>query len=306
MDEPGAGVNPLLGAGDGKILVLGASGQLGRSILERLAATGRSAIALCRRPPSDIAFGAQWLAHDLDEPLDLTSLRPMAAIHATGAWLLPAHLASLRTAGVRRLICFSSTSLLAKADSTSAAEREVAGRLAAAEAAVAACEIPWTVLRPTLIYGRGLDRNVSAAARFIRRWRFFPLAGPGLGMRQPVHADDLAEAAVRLIDDRANLRRSFNLGGSENLAYRTMCIFSPTAYKAKGEEGLGSNIIGTGPFIQTEYAKGEYARFIADLFHKTAHRLGLNASMGSDEDEPATTFRRKRPQLSLFAETGTE
>ena len=25
-----------------------------------------------------------------------------------------------------------------------------------------------------------------------------------------------------------------------NLAYRTMCIFSPTAYKAKGEEGLGS------------------------------------------------------------------
>jgi ABC-type transport system substrate-binding protein len=46
-----------------------------------------------------------------------------------------------------------------------------------------------------------------------------------------------------------------------NLAYRTMCIFSPTAYKAKGEEGLGSNIIGTGPFIQTEYTKGVYALF---------------------------------------------
>jgi ABC-type transport system substrate-binding protein len=46
-----------------------------------------------------------------------------------------------------------------------------------------------------------------------------------------------------------------------NLAYRTMCIFSPTAYKAKGEEGLGSNIIGTGPFINTEYVKGEYALF---------------------------------------------
>ncbi|MDF2811307.1 MAG: peptide transporter substrate-binding protein, partial [Microvirga sp.] len=46
-----------------------------------------------------------------------------------------------------------------------------------------------------------------------------------------------------------------------NLAYRTMCIFSPSAYKEKGEEGLGSNIIGTGPFIQTEYTKGEYALF---------------------------------------------
>jgi peptide/nickel transport system substrate-binding protein len=46
-----------------------------------------------------------------------------------------------------------------------------------------------------------------------------------------------------------------------NLAYRTMCIFSPTAYKAKGEEGLGSNIVGTGPFVQAGFTKGEYALF---------------------------------------------
>jgi hypothetical protein len=32
-----------------------------------------------------------------------------------------------------------------------------------------------------------------------------------------------------------------------------MCIFSPTAYKAKGEEGLGSNIIGTGPSSRRIY-----------------------------------------------------
>jgi nucleoside-diphosphate-sugar epimerase len=207
---------------DGQVLVLGASGQIGRSVLERLAAVGRTAIAVCRRPPSDIAFGADWLARDLTEPLDLASYRPVAAIHATGAWLLPAHLSALRAAGVRRLICFSSTSMLAKADSTSEPEREIARRLAAAEAAVAEGGIPWTVLRPTLIYGLGLDRNVSAAADFIRRWRFFPLGGPGKGLRQPVHADDLAAAAVRLIDDNANLARRFNLGGGETLTYRAM------------------------------------------------------------------------------------
>ncbi len=211
------------GKGDnGAVLVLGASGQIGRSVLERLAAVGRTAIAVCRRPPSDIAFGADWLARDLTEPLDLASYRPVAAIHATGAWLLPAHLSAIRAAGVRRLICFSSTSMLAKANSTSAPEREIARRLAAAEAAVAEGGIPWTVLRPTLIYGLGLDRNVSAAAEFIRRWRFFPLGGPGQGLRQPVHADDLAAAAIRLIDDSANLARGFNLGGGETLTYRAM------------------------------------------------------------------------------------
>jgi ABC-type transport system substrate-binding protein len=46
-----------------------------------------------------------------------------------------------------------------------------------------------------------------------------------------------------------------------NLAYRTMCIFSPTAYKAVGEEGLGSKIIGTGPFVVDSYVKGEHVRF---------------------------------------------
>jgi nucleoside-diphosphate-sugar epimerase len=209
-------------ADSGAVLVLGASGQIGRSVLERLAAMGRPAVAICRRPPSDIAFGADWLARDLTRPLDLATHRPAAAIHATGAWLLPAHLSALRAAGVRRLVCFSSTSMLAKADSCSAVERDIAQRLAAAEHAVTEGGIPWTVLRPTLIYGLGLDRNVRAAAGFIRRWRFFPLGGPGKGLRQPVHADDLAAAAVHLIDDEANLGRQFNLGGGETLTYRAM------------------------------------------------------------------------------------
>ena len=46
-----------------------------------------------------------------------------------------------------------------------------------------------------------------------------------------------------------------------NLAYRTMCIFSPAAYKASGEEGLGSKIVGTGPFVLSEFTKGEYVLF---------------------------------------------
>ncbi|WP_342361802.1 ABC transporter substrate-binding protein [Terrarubrum flagellatum] len=70
---------------------------------------------------------------------------------------------------------------------------------------------------------------------------------------QKVVADSEYQASFRLAAPSAAL--------INNLAYRTMCIFSPAAYKAKGEEGLGSNIIGTGPFIQTEYAKGEYALF---------------------------------------------
>ena len=131
---------------------------------------------------------------DLPRPLDLGACRPVAAIHATGAWLLPPHLAALRAAGVRRLVCFSSTSMLAKADSP----RPLSARSPASprpKRRWPQAASPGLLLRPTLIYGLGLDRNVTAAARFIRRWHFFPLGGPGPGLRQPVHADDLAAAA---------------------------------------------------------------------------------------------------------------
>lgn len=46
-----------------------------------------------------------------------------------------------------------------------------------------------------------------------------------------------------------------------NLAYRPLCIFSPTAYKSLGEEGMATKIVGTGPFKHTEYKKGEYVLF---------------------------------------------
>jgi ABC-type transport system substrate-binding protein len=46
-----------------------------------------------------------------------------------------------------------------------------------------------------------------------------------------------------------------------NLAYRSMVIFSPTAYKEKGEEWLATNIVGTGPFIFEEQVVGEFVQF---------------------------------------------
>jgi ABC-type transport system substrate-binding protein len=46
-----------------------------------------------------------------------------------------------------------------------------------------------------------------------------------------------------------------------NLAYRPLCIFSPKAYKEKGEQWLATHLVGTGPFVHKEYVKGEYVLF---------------------------------------------
>jgi nucleoside-diphosphate-sugar epimerase len=82
--------------------------------------------------------------------------------------------------------------------------------------------LPLLVLRPTLIYGCGLDRNVSLLAAFARRFGFIPLAGKAGGLRQPVHADDLAELALRALTSAAPLDRVSPVCGGSTLSYREM------------------------------------------------------------------------------------
>ena len=121
---------------------------------------------------------------------------------------------------------FSSTSRLTKQDSTDASERRRAQALAEAEQGLSrtcdGLEIAWTLFLPTLIYGTGQDRNVSLIARFIRRFGWFPLVGGGSGLRQPVHADDLAAACLAALDNPRAHGGIYALAGGETLSYRVM------------------------------------------------------------------------------------
>jgi nucleoside-diphosphate-sugar epimerase len=215
------------GAAVGRVLVLGATSLVGRFLLPRLAERGTAVVALSRDPPSGEAAGVSWLQGDLTDP-DLPHRLPAAVgvFSLMPIWLIPPVLPVLRDIGVTRLTAFSSTSRFTKAASPEASERSVAQRLADGEAAVAAaCEaagVAWTILRPTLIYAEGHDGNVTRLARLIARFGVLPLAGRGTGLRQPVHADDLAQGALAAADAPAAWNRAYDLPGGETLAYRDM------------------------------------------------------------------------------------
>ena len=82
--------------------------------------------------------------------------------------------------------------------------------------------IEWVVLRPTLIYGLGRDKNISEIARVICRFGFFPLLGRAQGLRQPIHAEDVAAACVAALQAPNAANRAYNISGGETLAYRDM------------------------------------------------------------------------------------
>jgi hypothetical protein len=107
----------------------------------------------------------------LSEADAIVSFGPMDGL---AAWL-----ALQERVVARGLVATSSMSAVSKRDSPVEADRALSARLRAGEAAVIAqCErlgIAWTILRPTMIYGAGLDRNLTPVARMARRTRVLPM-----------------------------------------------------------------------------------------------------------------------------------
>lgn len=210
-----------------QLLVLGATGPVGRELLARLAIAlpPVQVVALARHPPAPLVLDQRiaWRRGDLcrdaiTDPVDaVLSAGPLDGL---ADWL-----ERQQPQGIARIVALSSTSLHVKAGSRDARERDVAARLRAGEARLAAwCAAHgthWTVLRPTLVYGDG-DRNLSRVTALAARFGFFALPRGARGLRQPVHAHDVAGALLACLDARATFDRAYDLPGGETLAYDAM------------------------------------------------------------------------------------
>lgn len=200
------------------VLVFGGSSQIGHFLLPRLLASGELVLALSRYPRRAQA-GVNWLRGAL--PADVPALPPLSAIISFGPLQeLGDWLAQARLIDAPRVIAISSMSAETKRDSSVPTERTISRQLRDGETALAAAcarhGCAWTVLRPTLVYGAGLDKSLTPIARRAMRLRLFPLPA-GRGLRQPVHADDIAQAVMAALDCPATSGRILPIGGGERL-----------------------------------------------------------------------------------------
>lgn len=207
-----------------RVGVLGARSLVGRALVPHVARRPGGVLAVSRAAVvQDRRAGVAWCRPGDPRPAgapavtDWVSLCPL--------WVLPEHVAWLERVGIRRLVALSSTSIDTKADSPDAAERWLADRLAAAErraaAWAAAHGVLLTILRPTMIYDGRHDRTVATVAAVVRRMGWFPLCGAATGLRQPVHAGDVAAACLAAIDHDPP-RRCYAIAGAETLTFRDL------------------------------------------------------------------------------------
>jgi nucleoside-diphosphate-sugar epimerase len=210
--------------------VIGATSLVGRPLISQLASCGFMVKAFTRGSvEQESCSGVEWLKLTTIEsagfpcPVDLSIPQ---WICVAPIWCLPSFFPLLEMYGVRRIVTLSSTSIFIKNSSTDSEEKKVAHMLAEGEKEFVAWaeknNIEWLIVRPTLIYGSGKDKNVAEIARFIDKFSFFPIAGEADGLRQPIHADDVA-SACRLALMKDNLaNRSYNISGGEKVTYREM------------------------------------------------------------------------------------
>lgn len=227
------------------IYLVGATSPIGLFIINRCVTNGISVSALYHRTLLDFVHPLlKWKSINNDKgnfggPLDSNNGRVVAPLHQLKAteqvknliftapiWELPLYLKANKWPALSRLIAFSSSSITGKANTGNNLEKEVVAKLQRGEESVQdLCEkkkVIWTIFRPTLIYGAGLDKNVARVMSFIKRYRFFPLTSQGRGLRSPVHADDLALAALSALGESQTFNKIYYLTGGETFTYKEM------------------------------------------------------------------------------------
>lgn len=200
------------------ILVTGATGYTGPFVVEALIGAGLRVRALVRseaRAQIVLRMGAETVPGDLEDERSL-----LDALEGVDTLVAVSHIRYARalvracaTRGVTRGIFFSSTRRSSKVASQTV--REVVD----GEAGVLESGLDYTLLRPTMIYGPGDDRNISRIRRHVETHRFLPVFGSGERAQQPVFVLDVAEAVPQVIRRTATIRKTYTLAGPRAMSY---------------------------------------------------------------------------------------
>jgi uncharacterized protein YbjT (DUF2867 family) len=203
-----------------KALVTGATGFTGSRVVPLLLKSGFQVRCLTRAtsdrsPLADM--DVEWVTGDLSNPETLTAaLRGVDAlvnIASLGFGHAESIVRSAKEAGVKRGIFISTTAIFTQLNAGSKSIR------LAAEEAIQASGLDYTILRPTMIYGSKRDRNMWRLIRLLRITPLMPIFGDGESLQQPIFVDDVAQAVLLALQTDATIGKSYNIAGKAPLTY---------------------------------------------------------------------------------------
>ncbi|GAA2061506.1 NAD(P)H-binding protein [Catenulispora yoronensis] len=204
-------------------LITGATGNVGRNVVEQLAAAGHKVRALSRNPErAQWPAGVDAVAGDLADAASLGAA--LAGVEAVFLLAVPTasgadFVAAAEAAGVRRVVLLSSGSVDDDAETQSGPIAEYHWR---AEQALRASDLEWTFLRGEVFAANTLPWGYQTKAGDDVRGAYAAAAG------SPIHEVDIAEVAVAALTGAdpagqvgatSHAGRVYHLSGPESLTH---------------------------------------------------------------------------------------
>lgn len=218
------------------ILITGGTGFVGRHFIQRMQKEGIPVRALVRLPEkaqSLMDLGVELVRGDIMDKASLekatrnvgcvvhlvgiiqeTPRSSFQGVHVDGTRNV---LDASRKAGVHRFFYQSALGTRPGAKSSYHKTKW------AAEELVRTSGIPFTIMRPSLIYGTG-DGFTTRLSEMIRLSPFLPVIGQGKSKVQPIFIDDIVSCMVKAVLDDSFLNKMYEIGGPEQLTYEEVTI----------------------------------------------------------------------------------
>ncbi len=213
------------------VLVTGASGLLGRRVVQHLLETNHEVRAMVRRPgservlatpPTDICYGDVSNPDALAEACrDITAVIHLVAVIRGG----PRQFDAINRQGTENIVAAAkeagSVKRFIHVSALGAANTPRLQYLHSkwqGEQAVISSGLPYVILRPSLIFGPG-DEFTTSVAALVRTMPVIPVIGSGNNRLQPIHVDDVARCIALSVSGNIRGNRTVEIGGPEQLSY---------------------------------------------------------------------------------------
>jgi nucleoside-diphosphate-sugar epimerase len=203
-----------------KVFVTGGTGFTGSRVIPLLLKNGYQVRCLHRQdsdrtplPEPEI----EWVKGDLSDARSFASsmkgtdaLVNIASLGFGHAGLI---IRAAEEAGIQRAIFISTTAIYTQLNAKSKNTR------LAAEQAIQASGLDYTILRPTMIYGSPRDRNMWRLIQSLRLLPFVPIFGDGTHLQQPIYVDDVARAVTSCLSSDRTIGKNYNIAGRHPISY---------------------------------------------------------------------------------------
>lgn len=91
-----------------------------------------------------------------------------------------------------------------------------------AERIVASSGVPYTIVRPTLVYEQGGAQEIMMFLDYLKRYPIVPFIGSGAALKRPVWSEDVVDGLERLAGSAIAHGKTYNFSGGEAISMREL------------------------------------------------------------------------------------